>query len=421
LIHKKLRCIMARREVRKGRVLQKKSKLELLIYIATIIFSVLFLFIGNSVATKGLTVFNGDDFGETVVKAKIEAITDRISDDYSLAGDTTMVKNVQVTFEATLLDGEEKGERVTGTQIIDGMLNIGTPEVEQGDKVLLVAYEGQPEMEWQFMEFVRTDKLLIFGLLFILALLVFGGIKGLNTILSLVFTCAAIFMVFIPAILSGKNIYVSAIVICLYTIVATYLIINGFNKKTLTAILGCFGGILVSGILTIIVNRVLELTGYVDEESIYLTYISTGTPIDLKAIIFAAILIGALGAIMDVSMSIASSLWEVKEKSGLSSFNTLFRSGMNIGRDVMGTMANTLILAYIGSSLSIVLLLSAYSTSLIYLLNREMIVVEILQALVGSFGILFAMPLTSFICAIIYKENSERIHDELSVKTEQDL
>ncbi|BAE84856.1 hypothetical protein DSY3067 [Desulfitobacterium hafniense Y51] len=413
-----MRCIMDRREVRKGRVIQKKSKLELLIYIATIIFSVLFLFIGNSVATKGLTVFNGDDFGETVVKAKIEAITDRISDDYSLAGDTTMVKNVQVTFEATLLDGEEKGERVTGTQIIDGMLNIGTPEVEQGDKVLLVAYEGQPEMEWQFMEFVRTDKLLIFGLLFILALLVFGGIKGLNTILSLVFTCAAIFMVFIPAILSGKNIYLSAIVICLYTIVATYLIINGFNKKTLTAILGCFGGILVSGILTIIVNRVLELTGYVDEESIYLTYISTGTPIDLKAIIFAAILIGALGAIMDVSMSISSSLWEVKEKSGATSFNTLFRSGMNIGRDVMGTMANTLILAYIGSSLSIVLLLSAYSTSLIYLLNREMIVVEILQALVGSFGILFAMPLTSFICAIIYKENSERIHDEPSVKIE---
>ena len=149
-----------------------------------------------------------------------------------------------------------------------------------------------------------------------------------------------------------------------------------------------------------------------------MTYISTGTPIDLKAIIFAAILIGALGAIMDVSMSISSSLWEVKEKSGATSFNTLFRSGMNIGRDVMGTMANTLILAYIGSSLSIVLLLSAYSTSLIYLLNREMIVVEILQALVGSFGILFAMPLTSFICAIIYKENSERIHDEPSVKIE---
>lgn len=412
---------MARREVRKGRVLPKKSKLELLIYIATIIFSISFLFIGNGVATKGLTVFNGDDFGETVVKAKIEAITDRISDDYSLAGDTTMVKNVLVTFEATLLDGEEKGERVTGTQIIDGMLNIGTPEVEQGDKVLLIAYEGQPELDWKFMEYVRTDKLLIFGLLFILALLVFGGFKGLNTMLSLVFTCAAIFMVFIPAILSGKNIYVSAIVICLYTIVATYLIINGFNKKTLTAILGCFGGILVSGILTIVVNRVLELTGYVDEESIYLTYISTGTPIDLKAIIFAAILIGALGAIMDVSMSISSSLWEVKEKSGVSSFNTLFRSGMNIGRDVMGTMANTLILAYIGSSLSIVLLLSAYSTSLLYLLNREMIVVEILQALVGSFGILFAMPLTSFFCALMYKENGEQIHDEPSVKIEQNV
>ena len=142
-------------------------------------------------------------------------------------------------------------------------------------------------------------------------------------------------MVFIPSILSGKNIYLSSIIVCIYTIIMTYLIVNGINKKTLAATLGCFGGIVVSGILTIIMDKILELTGYVDEESIYLTYISTETPIDLKAIIFAAILIGAIGAIMDVSMSISSSLWEVKEKSS-SSFNALFKSGMNIGRDVMG-------------------------------------------------------------------------------------
>lgn len=116
---------------------------------------------------------------------------------------------------------------------------------------------------------------------------------------------------------------------------------------------------------------------------------------------------------MDVAMSISSSLWEVREQSEEISFHSLFRLGINIGQDVMGTMANTLILAYIGGSLSVVLLLSAYSTSLMYLMNMEMIVVEILQSLIGSFGILFAMPLTSFICAIIYQKSSKvQLYDE---------
>jgi uncharacterized membrane protein len=161
-------------------------------------------------------------------------------------------------------------------------------------------------------------------------------------------------------------------------------------------------------------NKILALTGIVDEESIYLTFIETETPIDLKAIIFAAIIIGALGAIMDVAMSTASSLWEVRDKADSVSFEALFKSGMNIGRDVMGTMTNTLILAYIGSSLSVVLLLSVYSTSLLYLLNREMIVIEILQALIGSFGLLLTLPLTSFICAVIYvKDNKQKTRRDI--------
>jgi uncharacterized membrane protein len=126
------------------------------------------------------------------------------------------------------------------------------------------------------------------------------------------------------------------------------------------------------------------------------------TPINLKAILFAGIIIGAMGAIMDVAMSISSALWEVKEKAPAISFEALFRSGLTIGRDIMGSMANTLILAYIGTSLSVVLILSVYSDSLSSLFNTEMIVVEILQALAGSFGILFAMPLTAFFCSTIY-------------------
>jgi uncharacterized membrane protein len=150
-------------------------------------------------------------------------------------------------------------------------------------------------------------------------------------------------------------------------------------------------------------SKVLFLTGIVDDNSWYLVNLPVDPPINLKAIIFAGIVIGAMGAVEDVATSIASSLWEIKEKVGNIKFETLFRSGLTIGRDIMGSMANTLIRAYIGSSLSVVLVLSIYSnSSLLRLLNMEMIVVEILQALIGSLGILFAMPLTAFFCSVFY-------------------
>lgn len=402
---------MNMKKVKRNNSLENDKTLNFFVYIATIIFSILFLFIGNKIATQNLTIFSNDDPNQTVIKARIEQITNRTSEEYSLGG-SDMLENIKIMFKAKILNGAEKGETVIGIQSIDSLYSVAIPEVEQNDKILILNYaeEEQEEAEWHFLEFLRTDKLIIFAIIFVIALFLFGKMKGFNTILSLLFTCAAIFVVFIPSILSGKNIYISSIIICLYIIVMTYLIINGVNKKTFAATIGCFGGIIVSGVLTIIMDKVVRLTGYVDDESIYLTYISTEIPIDLKAIIFAAILIGAMGAIMDVSMSIASSLWEIKGESDSScSFDVLFKSGMNIGRDIMGTMANTLILAYIGSSLSVVLILSAYSTSVMYLLNREMIVVEILQALIGSFGILFTMPLTSLICAVLYTKKNNKI------------
>jgi uncharacterized membrane protein len=207
------------------------------------------------------------------------------------------------------------------------------------------------------------------------------------------------------------------VVTCFYTVAVSFLIISGGTQKTLAAILGCLGGITVSGILTVIMDRVLVLTGYIDEGSYELTYLFGETGINLRAIIFASILIGAMGAIMDIAMSIASSLWELKQKSTASSAGSLFRSGISIGRDIMGTMANTLILAYIGSSLSTVLLLCSYSLSLPYLLNQEMIVVEILQALVGSFGILLTLPLTAAISAALYCKSRNKTIGVTNKKT----
>jgi len=373
-------------------------------YLIIVAVSALLLYAGNKAATKGLTLFD-DEYAQEVVKAIVEEIESRDVESFYLDENTT-IDNVSIVFRAKVESGTYKGKTVAAMQTIDSFSVKNTVEVKQGDKVLLIKSDME-EAEWYFSDYLRTDSLFIFGLLFILALIIFGRKKGFNTIISLAFTCAAIFMVFIPAILSGRNIYLWSILICVYSVLMTFLVVNGLSKKTFAASIGSLCGIAVTGLLTVIMDRVLSLTGLLDEESIYLTYLPTENPVDLKAIIFAAIIIGAMGAIMDVAMSIASALWEIREESQSPTYKSIIRSGLNIGRDVLGTMANTLILAYIGSSLSVVLLLSVYSTSLLGLLNREMIVVEILQALVGSFGLLFTMPFTSLICAFLYIRSKE--------------
>ncbi|MEG1850192.1 MAG: YibE/F family protein, partial [Oscillospiraceae bacterium] len=235
-----------------------------------------------------------------------------------------------------------------------------------------------------------------------------GGLKGMWSLVALGLTCAAVFLVFIPAVLAGKNIYFWACAVCLYSIMGTLLLVSGASKKSFAAGVGCAAGVGVAGILTLLMTRVLLLTGFVDEQSVYLLSMGNGVEIDLKGVIFAGILIGALGAVMDVAMSIASALEELAVRTEHPTFSSLLRSGLTIGRDIMGTMANTLVLAYIGSSLSVVLLLIAYASSALGMLNREMMVVEMLQALVGSIGILCAIPLTSLICAAIYPAAAER-------------
>ena len=164
----------------------------------------------------------------------------------------------------------------------------------------------------------------------------------------------------------------------------------------------------MAAILEVLFSHILQLTGIIDEHSIYLGYLDSGVVIDLKSLIFGMIVVGAMGAVMDVAMDISSALHELHYRAPDLSFGELYKSGITIGRDVMGTMANTLVLAYIGSSLCTILLLITYSSSLRELFNRENIIVELLQALIGSSAILLTMPLTSAICSFLYTNKSFR-------------
>jgi len=381
-------------------------KRNTLIYITTIIFSIILLIIGNRITVKNLDLLSGVD-GIVAQKAAVVKIVSTKHVEYDLGGDTPEVGK-EIAFSAKILSGELKGKQIVALQTIDPFTGTSLKEIESGDKVILYKLDNKDsEYDWVLVEYLRTDSLLILGIAFLIFLVIFGHFKGFNTIVSLIFTCTAIFAVFIPAILQGYNIYFWSIITCVFIISMTLLIVYGANKKSLAAGIGCLVGILVSGILTLFMNNILKLTGLVSEESMYLVRINEKHPIDLKAIIFAAILIGAIGAIMDVSMSIAAALAELQEKLEYTPFSLLVKSGISIGRDIMGTMANTLILAYIGSSLSVVLLLISYNSSFLELLNKEMIVVEILQSLVGSIGILVTIPITSLICAYLFSERIE--------------
>lgn len=383
---------------------------EKIVFIVALIVSILYIFIGNRIVMKDNS-FLANITKSDYPRAKITRILERKETPIEIEGMENQY-NTDITFEAQITSGERKNQLVIATQNISTYITGTVKEVVAGDKVLLyndTTYENQSK--WYFVEYSRISALVVLTIIFLGLIVLFGKQKGAKTLVSLIFTVLSIFIVYIPAILGGHNIYFWTIVTCVFITISTVMLVYGYSKKTITTALGCIGGVLVAGLLTLIMNSVLRLTGFTDENAIYLQQLNAS--MDLKAIIFGGILIGAVGAIMDVSIDIASSLYEVASKLEKPDFKTIIKSGFNIGKDIMGTMTNTLILAYIGSSLSTVLLLTASNHSLVYLLNLEMITVEVLQALAGSIGILTAIPLTSFVAASLYKhvDNKKYVYE----------
>jgi len=382
---------------------------ESLIYILTILLSFAYIFFGNKAANANKQEYTLSYETGTPQKVKVTKIVD---DRYekTLYPDFETQDRV-VLFEARFTGGYRKGTVVRVIQMMDSMYAGEQRAVEVGDKVIIQnnQYTEASDVKYMYAGVYRVDFIILLCIIFCVLLLILGRRNGVNTLVSLVFTVGSVFFVFIPAVLNGGNIYAWSVSTCIYIIFMTLSIISGFSKKSLAAIIGCASGVSVAGVLTVITNEICYITGLTTEDSMYLLLLNPDKPIDLKAVVFAAIILGAVGAVMDVSMSLSSSLAELKEQVGSMTARQITRSGMVIGRDIMGTMANTLILAYIGSSLSVTLLLVAYNSNAPMLLfNSEMIMVELLQAVAGSLGILLTIPLTSIICGILYRSDEEQ-------------
>lgn len=268
---------------------------------------------------------------------------------------------------------------------------------------------GGYDVNWEFIgssfAFDRVGVTFILMIVFVLVIITFSKLQGIYTIVALGLSIASIFIVFIPKVLLGHNIYVWTFIISTYIVIITLLLVIGVNYKALSAFIGCFGGIFVIAILTIVIQKVFALTGNYDETTYELDLLVKDTysvTLDLRSLIFASITLGSIGALLDVAISLSSSLYEVSSKE--TNIKKIIKSGFTIGKDMLGTMTNTLILAYLGSSLPIVLFTILFS-NFEAILRLEMITIELIQSIVGTLGMLSAIPIVSVFCGFIYNKN----------------
>ncbi|MBP3463906.1 MAG: YibE/F family protein [Clostridia bacterium] len=327
-------------------------------------------------------------------------------------GGKEYVQNVKVK----ILEGEEKDEKFDTTYVLTYDLDnkIVGYELKEGNTVYVGIQKENNEIKIIVQDVVRQNYLIGLVIFFFASIILVGRKKGIKAIIGLIITVLAVFIVLLAAIFKGYNAILVSIGTCFIIIVLTFTVIDGWNKKTISAALGTLGGVVLAGIIAIITGYLAKLSGAGKEEAIMLS-IASDTAFNFRDLLFAEIIVSALGACMDVGMSIASSLSELKIKNPSISGKELFKSGMNIGGDMIGTMTNTLILSFIGSSLILVLLYMSSQVTFTEVINIEAIATECVCALSGSIGIVYTVPITAVIFSFInrnkeiYKVKSENI------------
>ena len=200
--------------------------------------------------------------------------------------------------------------------------------------------------------------------------------------------------------------------ISIITIIVTFLIIGGIKKKSIAAMLGTAGGILVSGIIAVVFGGLFVLSGMCEETGMITVLSETARGFDFRGILFSGIIIGALGACMDVGMSLASALSELKEENSNISTKRMIEAGMNIGRDMIGTMTNTLILAYTGGAILTILLQVLGGLDIEKIINQEIISEEILRSIAGSIGLILTIPITAVVSGLLMGRKVKKKYEE---------
>ena len=248
----------------------------------------------------------------------------------------------------------------------------------------------------------RTPMVLLLLGLFAVATVLVGGKKGIATLYALTFTFLCVICLYIPLLYVGCNGILAAVLTSVTILTASIYILNGWSVKTFCAMIGTTLGVALSGVLAMVIGRGFHLSGYNMDEVEALVFIANSSRLKIGDILYAGVLISSLGAVMDVSVSIVAAMDEVRQHAQNLSRKELFASGMRVGKDMIGTMSNTLILAYTGSATGI--MMNAYANDMAYLrlMSYNPVIIEILCGLCGTIGVILTVPLQAFITALFF-------------------
>lgn len=298
-----------------------------------------------------------------------------------------------------MLEGAEKGKVI---QVQNYLYNTHSVYAKKGTKLIIEA--DRPENAasyYSVYNYARTGSILICVCVLFAGIIGIGGKKGVKAIAGLGYSLYLVVCLLLPVVYSGYSPILMSIICAVLSTAVTLLLLNGQSQKTLAAVLATTGGVCFSLILFFVMSDMVKIDGFNTAEAEGLILIQQSTGLRIKDVLFAGVLISSLGAIMDVGMSIVSALYELSHHNPKLKTADLFRSGMEIGKDMIGTMTNTLILAFVGSAFVTLLVFISYQVQLNQLLNSNYLTIEIAQGICGTFGIVATVPIASAITAFL--------------------
>ena len=330
--------------------------------------------------------------GQTFEKGVVTAVLrDNLEPDGSRVGDQLVA--VEMT------TGVRKGQTIEMTSS-SGYL-FGAACTEGMHVVVMQSVAGDTTVSSVYSQ-DRGGILILFAVLYLAALVLIGGWQGFKGALGLAFAFLALLYLYLPLVYLGWPPLWTSVLICAVTTAVTMYLIGGPTLKTLVASAGTVAGTMIAGLVATVFGWATGISGWnvSDIETLITLWNTNG--INVGELLFAGLLISSLGAVMDVAMSAASSMGEVLAQNPTIRRGALFASGMRIGRDMMGTDSNTLILACAGGSVSMLLLNYAYDLPALQILNSNNIGIAVMQGLAGSFGVVLAVPVTVALATLLY-------------------
>lgn len=352
------------------------------------IFIVLF-FIGLYILNSTLNFSKPGDsqVGVEYEKAKVVQV---LSETLEPDPDFQYINIGKQQLEIEILKGDNKGKLVKVNNFIG---RVDNRPAKEGTKLIVSTYDDFRTTV--IVNYSREPAIYILLFIFMFVVIIFGKSKGFKSLFSLVFTMICVIFLFIPLVIKGVNPITASIIIVILSTCVTMLALNGATMKTAVACFSCILCTVIAGVIAYIFGGITNISTYNTAEAEDLLFVATNTALNVKNLIFSGILISSLGAIMDTTMSITSSIFEMNDINSDLTKNQLFTSGMNIGKDIMGTMTNTLILAFTGSSINILIIYFMYNMPYIQLINIDLIVIEIIQGLSGGIAVILSIPITA--------------------------